>query len=257
MNGFTEDHRRAFEKHGTERVNIAYDRDEAGAKAVAALAEELMQMGIECFRVLFPKGMDANEYARKVTPAAKSLGVLLNKAQWLGKGERPESRVLGPAIVAEPVIEPEPELEPAVIEAAVKEEINEEDLPEPITEEFSENVPSLAAGPEPDVPMEPEEMAVSPARPVIDVPVEIRGQDIFLQQGTRRYRIRGLNKNLSYELLKVDVLVRARRRAASRPSTWTRWTFTLRGSAAASRSRRRRSLASRKTYCAATWAGYC
>ena len=29
-NGFTEDHRRAFERHGTERVYIAYDRDEAG-----------------------------------------------------------------------------------------------------------------------------------------------------------------------------------------------------------------------------------
>ena len=46
-----------------------------------------------------------------------------------------------------------------------------------------------------------------PRRPVIDVPVEIRGEDIFLQQGNRRYRIRGLDKNLSYELLKVNVLV--------------------------------------------------
>ena len=90
VNGFTADHRAAFEKHGTERVYIAYDRDEAGDKAAAALAEELMQMGIECFRVQFPKGMDANEYALKVQPAAKSLGVLLNKAEWLGKGKRPE-----------------------------------------------------------------------------------------------------------------------------------------------------------------------
>ncbi len=78
VNGFTADHRAAFENHGTERVYIAYDRDEAGEKAAAALAEELMGMGLECFRVQFPKGMDANEYARKVTPAAKSLGVLLN-----------------------------------------------------------------------------------------------------------------------------------------------------------------------------------
>jgi hypothetical protein len=42
---------------------------------------------------------------------------------------------------------------------------------------------------------------------VIDVPVEMRGEDIFLMQGDRRYRIRGLNKNMSYELLKVNVLV--------------------------------------------------
>ena len=31
-------------------------------------------MGIECFRVQFPKGMDANEYALKTQPAAKSSG---------------------------------------------------------------------------------------------------------------------------------------------------------------------------------------
>jgi hypothetical protein len=35
----------------------------------------------------------------------------------------------------------------------------------------------------------------------------MRGEDIFLQQGERRYRIRGLHKNLSYELMKVNVLL--------------------------------------------------
>ena len=79
-NGFTADHRAAFERHGTRRVYIAYDRDEAGDKAAAALADELIGLGIEFFRVEFPKGMDANEYALKVTPASKSLGVLLNRA---------------------------------------------------------------------------------------------------------------------------------------------------------------------------------
>ena len=35
VNGFTEDHRQAFKKHGTKKVLIAYDRDEAGEKAAA------------------------------------------------------------------------------------------------------------------------------------------------------------------------------------------------------------------------------
>ena len=30
VNGFTDDHRAAFQKHGMQRVWIAYDRDEAG-----------------------------------------------------------------------------------------------------------------------------------------------------------------------------------------------------------------------------------
>ena len=220
VNGFTADHRAAFEKYGTERVYIAYDRDEAGEKAAAALAEELMQMGIECFRVLFPKEMDANAYALKVTPAAKSLGVLLNKAQWLGKGQRPEPRVLEPVIVAEPVIEPEPDAEPepsieslpAAIEAAAKEEIIEvtpEPAPAVSPVEIENHVLPLAAEPEPVAPMQPEPATAAPA-PVIDVPVEKRGDDIFLMQGERRYRIRGLNKNMSYELLKVNVLVSGR-----------------------------------------------
>jgi DNA primase catalytic core len=217
VNGFTADHRAAFEKYGTERVYIAYDRDEAGEKAAAALAEELMQMGIECFRVLFPKEMDANAYALKVTPAAKSLGVLLNKAQWLGKGQRPESRVLEPVIFAEPVIEPEPGAEPepsieplpAAIQAAAKEEIIEvtpEPAPAASPIEIENHVLPLAAEPEPVAPQEP---TAAPA-PVIDMPVEKRGDDIFLMQGERRYRIRGLNKNMSYELLKVNVLVSGR-----------------------------------------------
>ena len=227
VNGFTADHKAAFEKHCLSRVYIAYDRDEAGDKAAAALALELMEMGIECFRVLFPKGMDANEYSLKVQPAAKSLAVLLNKAEWLGKGKQPEPRSIEPlmdlVMDAELVIEPEPE--PATKEELIEEESilaeieaelesqmeaaadpAEED-PEPAPTASPAAVPDhvlpLAAEPEPVAPIEP---TAGPA-PVIDVPVEIRGEDLFLMQGDRRYRIRGLNKNMSYELLKVNVLV--------------------------------------------------
>jgi len=224
VNGFTADHRAAFEKHGTTRVYMAYDRDEAGEKATRELAEELMQMGIECFRILFPKGMDANEYSCKVQPAAKSLGVLLNKAEWLGKGKRPEPRSIEP--MTEPVIQSEPE--PATKEQIIEEEsimaeiaaqaesqveaaadpIEEEPEPAPAASpaEIENHVLPLAADPEPVAPME---LTAAPA-PTIDVPVEMRGEDIFLTLGTRRYRIRGLNKNMSYELLKVNVLVSGR-----------------------------------------------
>ena len=70
------------------RVFIAFDRDEAGDKGADEVAVQLMARGIECRRVLFPHGLDANEYARQVQPAAKSLGVLLNAAAWIGKGRQ-------------------------------------------------------------------------------------------------------------------------------------------------------------------------
>ncbi len=52
---------------------IAFDRDEAGDRGAEALAVRLMAEGLECFRLLFPKGMDANAYACAVKPADKSL----------------------------------------------------------------------------------------------------------------------------------------------------------------------------------------
>ena len=166
VNGFTDDHRAAFRKHGIQRVWIAYDRDDTGETAAQVLAAELLGMGIECFRVLFPKGMDANEYALKVTPAAQSLEVVLNKAQWIGKGKPPESVTV--EVISPPVAEPEPEPEQAA----------------------KEETPSLAADP--------------PA--AAEVPVEVNGEEIAITLGDRRYRVRGLSQNPSYSLLKVNLL---------------------------------------------------
>jgi DNA primase catalytic core len=202
VNGFTADHRAAFERHGTERVYIAYDRDEAGDKAAAKLAEELMQSGIECFRVEFPKGMDANAYALKVTPAAKSLGVMLNRAAWLGKGQRPAQRAAAPVVVPEPSIEPLPADEKA---AAKKKTIGAEvPEPEPIAATMPVEAPTVAA---------PTEEVFSlaavpvPAAPQIDVPVEMRGEDVVLKFGDREYRARGLKKNTSGDVLRVNLRV--------------------------------------------------
>jgi DNA primase len=38
VSGYTADHRAAFQRHGTKKVLILYDRDEANDKAAAALA---------------------------------------------------------------------------------------------------------------------------------------------------------------------------------------------------------------------------
>jgi DNA primase len=99
IEGFTEEHVAAFKRHGTERVLIAYDRDEAGERGAVKVAAALMAEGIECFRIQFPKRMDANEYALKVQPAAKSLGLLIRKAVWLGKGAAPAQPSSEPVIV--------------------------------------------------------------------------------------------------------------------------------------------------------------
>ena len=173
VEGFTPDHLAAFEKYGTERVLIAYDRDEAGDRAAEKLAQKLTERGIACYRVQFPKGMDANAYALKVGPAAKSLGLVIRSAEWIGSGPAPQR------------------------EAAEEGwgSVGYKLLP---TEKGP--IPSLAAVFEPP-------KAVQPLVPGDDLPHEIQGQDLFLSLGDRVYRVRGWQKPLNPETLKVNLMV--------------------------------------------------
>ena len=210
VEGFTEELLAAFKSHGIERVLIAYDRDEAGERAAAKLADKLMGEGMECFRIQFPKGMDANEYALKVTPAAKSLGLLIRQASWLGKGKAPE-RVAVQAIecVSAPtVVSVAPELP---VEADLQAKLASSPIEyctssyEKHSSSIGDEVPSLAA--------EPVNIDIQPVqRNPTPVPAsEVTANEITLHFGegekARRWRVRGLAKNLAYEVLKVNVLV--------------------------------------------------
>jgi DNA primase catalytic core len=195
VNGFTEEHKEAFRKHGTRRIYIAYDHDAAGDAAAAKHAEELMEMGIECLWVQFPKGVDANDYARTTKPAGKALGMLLGRAVWLGKGKR--STVAGSE--AE---QPSPAAKIENPEPAVKEKsTSSTDAPVPasgevaaVTQEEQQVFPLAAPLPFAN-------------RPAIDEPVEIRGEEIWITQGARRYRVLNLDKNTASGTLRVNVLV--------------------------------------------------
>ena len=52
----------------------------------------------------------------------------------------------------------------------------------------------------------------------MDVPAEIRAEEIVITQGDRRYRVRGLGKNLSYDLLKINLLASRLDAHNARPS---------------------------------------
>jgi DNA primase catalytic core len=189
IEGFTTDHLAAFKRHGTGRVLIAYDRDEAGDRAADKLASQLTAAGLDCFRILFPKGMDANEYALKVTPAAKSLGLVIRKAQWLGQGEAPTTRP--PPTVAASI--------PAVI---ATEDVAQDVIPVPAAVATAE-VPDTVAAPLPALPASP-----LPAPAAADIEAHVREEEIVMTLGDRRYRIRGLAKNLAFDvMMKVNVLI--------------------------------------------------
>jgi DNA primase len=190
IEGFTADHLSAFKAHDTKRVLIAYDRDEAGDRAAEKLAQQLTAAGLDAYRIQFPKGMDANEYAFKVTPAAKSLGLVIRKAQWLGKGEAP-TRTIPPAAV---------QTAPVVNEEAAKEEIPAPAQIAPVAAAAPLTIPPLTDAVLPASPL--------PAPAAADIEAQVRDEEIVMTLGDRRYRIRGLAKNLAFDvLMKVNVLI--------------------------------------------------
>ncbi|OIP31343.1 MAG: hypothetical protein AUK47_22650 [Deltaproteobacteria bacterium CG2_30_63_29] len=222
--GFTRDHLAAFERWGTKRVLIAFDRDEAGDKAAALVSEKLAAKGIGSYRVLFPRGMDANAYALKVTPARQSLGVALRKAEWIPSLVERSGLTLERAGVVEQIVrssasgessvrqlkkerdpanevELEGEAKPPESKVETATSKLEEESPaglwpedEGWRPESDKRNPSLAASPE-------------PARPKVDVPTERREHEVVITLGERRYRVRNLEKNLGYGQLRVNVFV--------------------------------------------------
>jgi hypothetical protein len=236
VNGFTEDIKAAFKKYGTKKIYIAYDHDNAGDKAAQAHGEELMSMGIECFRVRFLRGQDANEFAVKNQPAVKFLTMYLNRAEWLGKGQRPTVTGIDPPPTPEPEEIESEEEKPAAKEKNISsapcpdspaeipavpatEKISLPAAPditeEKISAEVVREVFPLAAHRETESHQEParaEETPRSVPLPsvlatTVDVPIEIKDGEVIVWQGERRYRVRGLQKNMSFELLRVNVMV--------------------------------------------------
>src|ERR1700691_4746656 len=226
VNGFTDEIKAAFQKHGTKRIYIAYDRDDAGERAALKHAAELIGMGIECFRVQFPRGQDANECALKQQPATHWLGMYLKRAAWLGKGQRPTVAVIEPQTV-----KPQAQTEEETIEPAAKEEIPEpvttpaeekipesvpllaakaeepttaakEKISEPITTTVSEEPVSSLAAPLPTAPL-----PTGTVVPVRDVRVEVSGETVYVTMGERRYRIVDVGKNTAPGVLHVNVMV--------------------------------------------------
>ncbi|MEQ9878191.1 DNA primase [Pectobacterium aroidearum] len=93
VNGFTDEMRQAFIRHGVKQVLIAFDNDTAGDEGAMKLAAALAADGIVPFRVVFPAGMDANEYLCKVSEPERAFRAAVEGAMAMGEAvsAEPES----------------------------------------------------------------------------------------------------------------------------------------------------------------------
>lgn len=140
-----------------------------------AVAPKILDAGMDCFLLRLPKGFDAGKYAAQFDDPASALGAMIRKAEWLGKGKPTSQPTTEPLSSA-----PQPTTEHSAVPA---------DLPKPSPK------PNADATPTPKAPQ--------------DVEAEYSEDDrdeVVLNIGHRRYRVRGLAKNLSYDTMRVNVL---------------------------------------------------
>ncbi|WP_082560702.1 CHC2 zinc finger domain-containing protein [Caulobacter sp. Root487D2Y] len=175
--GFTDEILAALVEAGVKRVLIAFDRDAAGDKGAVAVAERLAAAGIGAYRVNFPKGMDANAYALAVTPAGASLGALLRSAEWMAGGTARHV-----VIDEDGVILGEP------VEAAPG--------------------PDLLLAAKMEVADQPSHAGPIPPGPSPAIEALVGERDVTIALGDRAWRVRGLERNVSLEALKINLLVR-------------------------------------------------
>ncbi len=149
-----------------------------------AVAPRLMLAGMDCYLLKLPSGLDVAEYARRIDDPAQALGAVLRNAEWFGKAAPAANPPTLPA--PEPMAEPATIEEPAEQAALVANPLTATDVP-----------PSLTASPLPAAPK--------------DVAAEVKEDEVVLTFGDRRYRIRGWSKSLSFDSLRVNVMVSSAR----------------------------------------------
>ncbi len=177
VEGFTPEHWQLFEERNVGRVLLAFDADAAGDKAAVKLSAQMIErFGAEVFRVEFPPGTDANDVAVNSTIPADVLGRLVRTAAWIGGGV-PAARAAkqeARSTVGEPDVSP---FAAALLVAA----------------------PVEVAGPPVVSPV--------PAAPV-EAEVSINAEhELVAVFGGRRWRVRGLAKVSSFDMLRLNVLV--------------------------------------------------
>lgn len=198
--GWTPEHQAAVVEHGIRRVLIAFDADPAGDRGAKTLAAELAAAGIESYRVELPSGSDVNEVAVGAKLPAETLGRFLRKASWMdalagpaprtlpSPSPQPVSAAVGPALPMLPVVDESPAPTPpaVVLEPGL-------DSPAHVVEPVE---------PEPVAEVEQDTDAGQGA-----VVGAVVGRELVIELGTRRWRVRGLDKVTSFDVLRVNLLV--------------------------------------------------
>lgn len=204
----TDDHLVAFREFGIRRVLVVS----------ASIAPKLLAAGLDCYHINLPPEIDVNAYAMQAADPSQALGAIIRRAEWAGNGQR-AMPVMVPA-----TIEPPPNALPLEREPSGPDrednldepDDEQDDLDDDDWEELEEEADALddepgqpASAPPPTLPTAPATILTASPLPSApqDIEADVNGEEVTMQLGHRRYRVRGLSKNLAFDQMKVNVLV--------------------------------------------------
>ena len=215
-NGLTEDMVCALQVHDIKRVLLAYDADDAGDNAAALHAGRFGSLGIECFRARVSDGAkDINGCAflnggGHPEPIRDTLGLLIRNAAWIGSGAKPaRSSSAGAAKEQKPskptdASDDKPQAAKASSLAA--------EIPgvEVARDEQSQPEASASGAAEVEAAKPPKQPPVASPQPPApkEIEAEVKENGIVIEIGNRIYRVRGLEKNLAFDVLKLNIMAR-------------------------------------------------
>lgn len=192
--GFTNDHKILLTTQGINRVILALDNDKAGNRSSVRIGRELFEIGLEPFKVHLPQGLDINEVMLLQEGADKrrqALKKLLDHAERMLFKERVPQK--------EAAKEGKDSLATDLPSLAA--DMTESDPTPKASDSSTDSVKTQ------EEPATSKEMPVQKPEKPVDGALEVKGEEIFTNFGPRQYRIRGLFKNLSFEVLRVNMRV--------------------------------------------------
>ena len=199
--------------HGYRNGTTVFSPEALTADLVAALTEfsikrvltpcetltaPLIEAGLEAFLVKLPLNLDINAFALQAANPVDALGDLLRHAEWIGRGT--------PSAVSVP-FEPDPAASPTIAPFFACDEAEDDldalsgDDDDPETDEL----PSQADHGDAELP--PLRTASPVPMPPVENEPEVSDDEVTMTFGNRRYRVRGLKKNSTLDVLKVNLLV--------------------------------------------------
>jgi hypothetical protein len=205
--GVDSSHLALFAEHEIRRVLIAFRRDTAGDREARRLADRLAPGGAECLRVELPAGADVNDYACSLDRPGDGLARVVRAATWMA-GKTPAKAKPTPSAPTEHAA---PAGEDAV---AGDEDVPVE--PQPAADIDATEPNAGEPGPdgdevdEDDDENEDDGWLVSPvpfSPPPGHAPTFDAQGSLWLRFADRRWRVRGLERNTSFDVLRVQVMV--------------------------------------------------